>query len=95
IDIECLGIWPGAWDLTSASERAKFFDTASFAPAMNGDGVIDGVAPSVFLWGGPGDWLAEFGSGEMRVANKGTIPGPAFVQSPLADASLAGFASAP
>lgn len=93
LDIECLGIWPGAWDLTSATERDKFFNSTTFASAMADTGIIDGITPAIFMYGGPGDWLQEFSNNELRVANKGSFPGASFTQFPLADVSLAGFKS--
>ncbi len=91
LDIQALAMWPGVWDLSSSTERDKFYNSGTGEIALATDGVVDGVAPVIFLAGGPGDWLAEFSTGTMQVNNRGSFSGSSIYQMPFADVSLAGI----
>jgi lysophospholipase L1-like esterase len=91
VDFEYLAIWPSSWDLTSSTERDKFYNSSTGARAFADNGVIDGITPAIYLAGGPGDWLAEFSTGTMQVNNRGSFSGSSIYQMPFADVSLAGI----
>jgi hypothetical protein len=91
LDLVVHGFWLGVWELDQAAQRDKFFDSTTFAPTIPNDGVIDGVAPSILKYGGPGDHMMTFDGSQLSVNNRGSIPGTAFEQMPYFRPADAGY----
>lgn len=84
VDVDFIWMANSFIDLSSASIRDQIINSGTLEPAFAANGVVDGVTPQLFLYGGPGDWALG--------RNRGT--GGDLLVRPYVTPALANFALA-
>lgn len=60
-------------DWRNANIRGQLFDSATLTPVLPAQGVLEGIVPQIWMYGGPGDWAAGHNRGSHGLRMISTV----------------------
>lgn len=68
-DADMRGLWIAHEfvDWSDQNLRDQLFDPDTFDPVLAGDGLLAGIAPQIWVYGGPGDWASGHNRGSQNL----------------------------